>query len=489
MVQAWDESFRQLITDRYEILRSLGKRTGRRTLLARDLQSQNLVVIKLLLFDSDFEWSNLKLFEREAAVLKLLDHPAIPRYLDYFDVEIGDRKGFALVQTYIEAKSLEEHLKAGRSFTEAEIKQIAIVLLEILRDLHDRHPAVIHRDIKPSNILLGDRSGNSVGQVYLVDFGAVQAIAAKEDGTMTIVGTYGYMPPEQFGGRATPASDLYSLGATLIYLMTGQNPSDLPQKNLRIEFHSAVDNASPGSIKWLQKMVEPSVENRFASAKEAIEGLEQSHLSATESTDTQADAEQNKLVLQENSSGELMFWFRIPKRLLLEKLLMISRNILAGIGLVFLILFVVYCLSALLELNAFEIKYFFQLQYVITATIGISVPGLISTACFAIRDKVLTPLWRKVVNRRNKMGEQVLDSEIMKLVVFPPNSSTKPKRLQLNLINGTLRLYPGLASGMIDRDFYNLTNEELLWVAQEISNKWDVPIQTIEQKSSKKRLK
>ncbi|MGL5059665.1 MAG: serine/threonine protein kinase [Microcoleus sp.] len=211
----------QVLKERYAIQKQLVKNAGRRTWLARDLQTQELVVIKLLIFAEDFQWDDLKLFEREAQTLQLLSHPAIPRYLDYFDAETSMGKGFALVQSYIPAKSLEEWLKDGRTFSEAEVKQLAKALLEILRYLHGQQPQVIHRDIKPSNILLGDKSGNSVGQVYLVDFGSVQTLAAKKGSTITVVGTYGYMPPEQFGGRTVLASDLYSLGATLIYLVTG----------------------------------------------------------------------------------------------------------------------------------------------------------------------------------------------------------------------------------------------------------------------------
>jgi serine/threonine protein kinase len=180
----------------------------------------------------------------------------------------------ALVQTYIEAKSLEEHLKAGRTFSEADIKQLAKALLEILIYLHERQPPVIHRDIKPSNILLTNRSGNSVGEVYLVDFGSVQTLAAKEGGTITVVGTYGYMPHEQFGGRAVPASDLYSLGATLIYLMTGTHPADLPQKDFRIQFEQAC-NLSPAMSSWLRWMTEPTLDRRLSSAAQALQALEQ----------------------------------------------------------------------------------------------------------------------------------------------------------------------------------------------------------------------
>lgn len=264
----------QILDGRYEIQQQLGKKTGRRTFLARDLQTQDRVVIKLLTFGDDFEWDDLKLFEREAEILQTLSHPAIPHYLNHFELEPATGKGFALVQSYIEAKSLEAHLKAGRTFSEAEVKQLAEALLNILLYLHERQPPVIHRDIKPSNILLGDRTGNHIGQVYLVDFGSVQTLAAREGGTMTVVGTYGYMPPEQFGGRAVPASDLYSLGATLIYLVTGSHPADLPQEDLRIQFEHAV-NLSPTLVDWLKWMTEPSLSRRLASAEAALKALQQ----------------------------------------------------------------------------------------------------------------------------------------------------------------------------------------------------------------------
>ncbi|MBG1242711.1 serine/threonine protein kinase [Nostoc sp. NZL] len=263
----------EILGERYEVQQLLGKKAGRRTLLARDLQTQELVVIKLLSFGGDFEWDDLKLFEREAETLKNLAHPLIPRYLNYFEVNLPTIKGFALVQTYIPAKTLEQYLQTGRTFTEPEVKQIAKALLEILIYLHGLYPPVIHRDIKPSNILLGERSGNSVGQVYLVDFGSVQTVLATETGTRTVVGTYGYMPPEQFGGRTVAASDLYSLGATLIYLMTGNHPADLPQKDFRIQFEQAA-NVSPSFSNWLKWMIEPSLERRLSSAIEAIAALE-----------------------------------------------------------------------------------------------------------------------------------------------------------------------------------------------------------------------
>ncbi|MBW4605008.1 MAG: serine/threonine protein kinase [Calothrix sp. FI2-JRJ7] len=264
----------KVLHNRYRIQSLLGRQTGRRTFLANDLVGEFSVVVKLLLFNPDFSWDDLKLFEREAEVLKALDHPAIPKYLDYFEVETELGKGFALVQTYIEAPSLQDWIQSGRTFSEQELKALAVDLLGILDYLHNRQPPVVHRDIKPSNILLSDRSGHSPGQVYLIDFGSVQT--AVYGGTRTIVGTYGYMPPEQFGGQTTPTSDLYALGATLIYLATGQHPDKLPQVQMRIVFEDKV-NLSPHFIDWLKWITEPSIDLPLKSALKALSSLEESN--------------------------------------------------------------------------------------------------------------------------------------------------------------------------------------------------------------------
>lgn len=266
----------QVIGDRYQIQEQLGKQAGRRTFLARDLQTDSLVVVKVLIFNPDFEWTDLKLFEREAETLQHLDCRSIPEYLDYFEVNTDQYKGFALVQSYLEAKSLKEQVEEGRKFSEADLQEFARSLLGILSYLHGLNPPIVHRDIKPSNILLKDRSGHSIGNVYLVDFGSVQNLARQEQATITIVGTYGYMPPEQFGGRSVPASDLYSLGATLLYLATGIQPADLPQKDGKIQFENVV-NISPAFSRWIGQAIEPSLEKRFSSAKEALQALNTLH--------------------------------------------------------------------------------------------------------------------------------------------------------------------------------------------------------------------
>lgn len=293
--QSLNDFPRQILQQRYEIQQQLGKKAGRRTLLARNLETQQLVIIKLLTFSSDFAWEDLKLFEREAETLKAIDHPAIPRYLDYFELDSSSGRGYALVQSYVEGKSLEEYMTTEGRLTETEIREIAKALLKILTYLHGRQPPIIHRDIKPSNIILV-RSDSGVGQVYLVDFGSVQTLASKAGKTVTVVGTYGYMPPEQFGGYATPASDLYSLGATLIALATGIHPSDLPQKNLQIAFEDSAD-LSPSFVNWLQWLIEPSLERRLTSASAALTALKTGQLRTTEQSAVSRDKPVNTLNL------------------------------------------------------------------------------------------------------------------------------------------------------------------------------------------------
>jgi hypothetical protein len=113
-------------------------------------------------------------------------------------------------------------------------------------------------------------------QVYLVNFGAVADPTAVEGVTFTVVGTAGYAPLEQFWGRAVPASDLYALGATLIHLLTGTAPADLPQKNLRILFRDKVSlNAS--FLCWIELLIEPDLTYRFSSATKAIQALNTGH--------------------------------------------------------------------------------------------------------------------------------------------------------------------------------------------------------------------
>ncbi|WP_366944788.1 protein kinase [Chamaesiphon sp. GL140_3_metabinner_50] len=145
-------------------------------------------------------------------------------------------------------------------------------MLIILQYLHHQSPPLIHRDLKPHNIIRDDN-----GRVFLVDFGAVQNVY---NNTLlkgsTVAGTYGYMAPEQFRGAAVPASDLYGLGAIILYLLTHRSPADLPQERLKLNFRSHV-NISHHFADWLETMLEPATSARFSSARIALSNLEKQH--------------------------------------------------------------------------------------------------------------------------------------------------------------------------------------------------------------------
>jgi serine/threonine protein kinase len=265
----------QVLQGRYQLQKQLGNNAGRQTWLAVDLatQARERVIVKLLPFSPQLHWDDLKLFEREAQVLKHLNHPCIPKYRDYFSTEpsnSGELPWFGLVQDYIPGDCLQQLLNKGKRFTQAGVKEIAIQLLKILIYLHQLSPAVLHRDIKPSNIIWGKNR-----QVYLVDFGAVQEKAKAEGATFTVVGTGGYAPPEQLWGKAVPASDLYALGATLIHLLTGTAPADLPKRQMRLQFREQV-SLTPSFAHWIETLTNPDPELRFSNARAALEALQAS---------------------------------------------------------------------------------------------------------------------------------------------------------------------------------------------------------------------
>jgi len=266
----------KILQERYQLQQRLGRTAaGHQTWLAVDLESQEQVTLKMLAFSPEMQWEELKLFEREAQVLQALNHPRIPCYRDYFSLEREAGAGlpwFGLVQDYIPGFSLQELLEKGQPFSEKKVREIATEVLEILIYLHELSPPVLHRDIKPSNLILGEDQ-----HVYLVDFGAVQAQAAVTGVTFTVVGTSGYAPLEQFWGRAVPASDLYALGATLIHLLTGVTPADLPQKDSRIQFSDRV-SVNPSLVSWIEKMTEIALEKRFSEAREALAALKSGNI-------------------------------------------------------------------------------------------------------------------------------------------------------------------------------------------------------------------
>ena len=263
----------QILGDRYEVERQLGKKAGRWTLQARDLKTQESVILKVLFLDDNLTATDLKLFTREVEALKLLKHPATPHYQGYFEMDLPSQdRAMTSVQSYIEGISLKEYLESDRTFKQSEIIEIARQTLKILEELHTQSPPIIHRDIRPSNILLQPKLPVETAKVCLVDFGTVKSLTSGTT-AFTMVGTDGYLPPEQAGGRALAVSDLYSLGATLVESMTGISPSQMQTRGLRIHFEEHVET-DPTFTDWLKKLLSPSLEHRWDSAKRAIEALD-----------------------------------------------------------------------------------------------------------------------------------------------------------------------------------------------------------------------
>ncbi|MDJ0726873.1 MAG: serine/threonine-protein kinase [Prochloraceae cyanobacterium] len=477
----------RIIADRYQIIKPLGKKPGRKTYLAKELKTSKLVVIKLLIFDEDLDWQDFKLFEREANTLKNLSHPSIPSYLDSFELELPEGKSFAIVQSYIDALSLEEYVTEKRTFSEIETIELARSLLEILVYLHSRQPPVIHRDIKPSNILLKPRPGYGMGRVYLVDFGSVQTIAATTGGTITIVGTYGYMPPEQFGGKAFVNSDLYSLGATLIYLMAGKHPADLPQEKLRIKFESILENEiSPSFRSWLKRMTEPSLEKRFKSASEARDSLDRvleiSELTSDRSVKKSVSISRDERAIdilisgRENNGKQILdlgyFWFFSAS---LAGVCFLSS---ASLGTGAVIAGIIWILIASLSLG-----YVFKLLYLSSVRVKIKIDRdyfRVTKKLFGLtfyRRRLFTNAISKLV--MTKAEPKNLESQFSKKVLKMPKTRAKEMlKIWVGKYTFELNTKMYLRDNIKPKNilFSNLDRSELNWLTYELSDWLDLPI-------------
>jgi serine/threonine protein kinase len=261
----------------YQVVEELGinNLAGRITYQAIMTSTQTPVVIKQFRFcTSNANWTEYRAIEREIDVLKQLNHPQIPRYLDHFD----SGNGLCLVQEFKNAQPLSN----PRSYNPEQIKKIAIQLLNILIYLQDKtgYPEPIyHRDIKPDNILLDDQL-----KVYLIDFGLAKMGSREVNNSSIFAGTPIFIAPEQFlRKKLTKASDLYGLGLTLICLVTGITSDKISElqdqyNDCKIRFKHLVPKLSLQFIGWLEKMVERDVEKRFQNAQEALEALKPLYL-------------------------------------------------------------------------------------------------------------------------------------------------------------------------------------------------------------------
>jgi len=190
----------------------------------------------------------LELFEREVRVLQQLDHPMIPAYRDHLVRGVGKHRALFLITDFVEGESLEVE-RARRRYDEAEVLAILLSICDVLAYLHRLNPPVIHRDVKPANVMR--RPG---GGLALVDFGAVRDVLRGTMGGSTVAGTFGYMAPEQFMGEASPATDVYGLGATAVARLSREDPAKLMDYRRRFQWEKRV-RVRPAFAALLRQML------------------------------------------------------------------------------------------------------------------------------------------------------------------------------------------------------------------------------------------
>ncbi|MGL5874589.1 MAG: protein kinase domain-containing protein [Xenococcaceae cyanobacterium] len=274
-----------LLRNRYLLVKGLGKGGFGATFLAADLSlpGKPLCVIKQLRPATDnpqFFSMAKELFEREAETLgKIGNHPQIPRLLDYFE----NSKQFYLIQEFVKGDNLQQEIKKQGPLSESKVRQVVQEISIILRDIHIQK--VIHRDIKPANIIRREIDNKLV----LIDFGVVKnqvnTVGSQkntEQTTLTAfaVGTPGFAPPEQLAMRPVYASDIYALGITSIYLLTGKAPKNLDCDPITGEMNwRKYVSISDNFANILSKMLEVSVKHRYKTAEEVLKELDlESHL-------------------------------------------------------------------------------------------------------------------------------------------------------------------------------------------------------------------
>lgn len=272
--------FKLLLRDRYRIIQALGQGGFGATFLAvnESLPGQPSCVIKQLRPNANAPHvldMARELFKREAETLgRIGTHPQIPSLLDYFE----EHETFFLVQEYISGQTLQQEVKHSGPLSELQVKRFLSEILPVLDYVHQSR--VIHRDIKPANMIRRSQDQKLV----LIDFGAVkyqnnQPTSTEQSDqtalTSYAIGTPGFAPPEQMSMRPVPASDVYALGVSCIYLLTGKSPKEIDYDphtgELIWEKHV---HASPQFIRVLTGMLEISVKQRYKTAEEVYRALD-----------------------------------------------------------------------------------------------------------------------------------------------------------------------------------------------------------------------
>ncbi len=268
-----------LLRNRFRVIQVLSDEGGfGRTYLSEDIDKLNEpCVIKQLAPKFQGTWSQKKaieLFAQEAKRLQELgEHPQIPTLLAYFEQE----NCLYLVQQLIHGQNLLKELQSKKTYKDWDIQSILLDLLPILKFIHER--GIIHRDIKPENVIRRKQDG----RLTLIDFGSSKQFTAKgQHKSGTSIGSHGYSPIEQIrDGKAYPASDLFSLGATCFHLLTGISPF-----KLWMEYgYSWVENwqqylrcpLSAELSEVLDKMLKKDIQERYQSADEVLRDLTKKH--------------------------------------------------------------------------------------------------------------------------------------------------------------------------------------------------------------------
>ncbi len=220
------EKGRTLQSDKFTVLMQLSS-GGLSAVYLAELGDKDLVIVKEAALPADLkEESRLKakvMFAREADILRGLNHPHIAKVLDNF-VERGRDY---LVLEFVPGESLRQIVRKSGALSEQTVLKYAQKIAHILDYLHDLRPPIIHRDLTPDNLVVRED-----GEIILIDFGAANSFLGAATGT--IVGKQAYIAPEQFRGKATTQSDMYALGCTLHFLLTGQDPEALSQSHPKI---------------------------------------------------------------------------------------------------------------------------------------------------------------------------------------------------------------------------------------------------------------
>jgi tRNA A-37 threonylcarbamoyl transferase component Bud32 len=244
---------RTLRSGRYAIVGELGAGSQAETLDAVDKRDGRAVAIKRFQVRGAKSWKDVELAEREARVLSTLCHPNLPVYIEHFE-EDG---ALYLVMKKIEGETLAALRKRKALLSSDDVARFLADAELVLGYLHSRAPPIIHRDIKPGNVIR-----RADGSFAFVDFGSVRD-QLKPEGGSTVVGTFGYMAPEQFQGRALPGSDVYAVAATALALVTGREPEELPHRGLAIDVRAALGaGAEPWLVRALSAMLDPDPDKR-----------------------------------------------------------------------------------------------------------------------------------------------------------------------------------------------------------------------------------